>query len=282
MGRRQLSTAAGLHHSGHEPQHRGGEDHVGPVAAIGHHFHPRDRAESPHDGPGTVGGCPDLVRAGRVEMPMPARDREHPEIMPAAGGGFIQFNPPAPPVLGLKVDGHQLPPSFPAASPSVNHANTICPGRDRRRWSLSRCRRAVLHRSFAGGRRRVGLLGIGRSPFLRDEGQQIGTSHVAAFAASVDLQPAAARGPESMNTPAHAGGGLIQTIKSIEQNRPGNRGPGAATRWLLVRSTHVGSPSDGARVGLPRLPPLVTAPGRRKSGRRPGAGPLCRLGWAGA
>ena len=195
MGRRQLSTAAGLHHPGHEPQYRRSEDHVGPVAAIGHHLHPRDRAQLSHDGPSAVGGCPDLVRASWVEMPMSARDREHGDIIPATGGGLIQFNPPAPPVLGLKVDGHQLPPSFPAAALSVNHANTICPGRGRRRWSLSRCRRAALHRSFAGGRRRVGLLGIGRSPFLRDEGQQIGTSHVATFAASMDLQPAAARGP---------------------------------------------------------------------------------------
>jgi hypothetical protein len=88
---------------------------------------------------------------------------------------------------------------------------------NRRRLSRSAARRLFRHRSFSGPRWRrfFESVGMGISLRLRDEVQEIPAGHVAALAASVDLQAAAARSPESVATPPQPGGGFVQSIEGI-------------------------------------------------------------------
>jgi hypothetical protein len=92
----------------------------------------------------------------------------------------------------------------------------------RRRLLRSAARRLFRHRSFWGPRWRRFFESVGIGIPLRDEEQEIRAGYVPTLAASVDLQAAAARGPKCMATPAQPGGGFIEAIKSIRENRPRN------------------------------------------------------------
>ena len=134
-----------------------------------------------------------------------------------------------------------MSPVFVCCWSSKNHGKNRWPGIVWRCWSRCCSRRARLHRSLSGPRRRRPVFdSAGIVAPLRDEGDEVGAGHVAALATAVDLQAAAPRGPEGMATPTRSGCGFVQPIEGIGDDCPRNAKPWAGGRGGTLRTLHRG------------------------------------------